>query len=624
MKNSEWTARIATADRYIDAQYVLMMAATSGSSLEDTIARLDEVRRCRVAFLAIPPPAFVESGLFSPAEAQEAVIFLEKNLKARKNDKLLMDWLAGAELPSSIALFEKTCGLDCDPDNDIFFLGGSIADDLQKNLERRAYSRIIKVSELSNDGGAAEIDPVKLSEILERLPNVRAVRPERAHYIDPEATDDVTCARTEQIQSRVKLLYVSRNTSVLMAPLWTTQLIKNLPKLVAEGKNALALKDSLAGQVAVVIGAGPSLDSILAQLEPLQNRLIIICAFKALKAVCKAGIRPDFVVCLDPKQKTRHLEGVELSQIGAFVVEAASNDEMVQSINGCPVVPFVASDLPIELLRTINVIDIPIIGTAGSAVHGAIQIATLVGCKSIYLAGTDFGFPENRLYANEAGSGDKFTVSSDGRSYKRQPLDSHFREGELRSVLSNDGGFIGASLEMVKFREWVEQRIEQLRNTSGTTFYNLCPNGAQIIGAPFVSSIPMIDLPDSTKPSVREIADSLPFVRKVTPSRLRELLFRRMEKLRALRSSCDKILEKSQKERPWIKDVCRMQTISRKAVEVSLIINDKLIELDEYTDRVKSINPAERSSLLIKLVQTTRDASQELIDLYKGLTAVKS
>ena len=76
MNPTEWTPRIATAHRYLDAQYSLMAAATGEASIEETLRKLDDVRRARVAFNSLPPSEFIKNGDFSPSEVTDAVEFL--------------------------------------------------------------------------------------------------------------------------------------------------------------------------------------------------------------------------------------------------------------------------------------------------------------------------------------------------------------------------------------------------------------------------------------------------------------------------------------------------------------------------------------------------------------------
>ena len=622
MTASEWVGRISAVERYLDSQYALMEVITQEMAPQLIEERLDNVRICRIAFAAFPPDMRHGAGNASADNIQDSITFLEKSLKARQNEQLILDWIKTANFSEVTAHFERKCLLSVDPINDFLILGRDHIEEIYEALRRRGYQRLIRITDvLSNPDDLSSLDDLKITEVVSKLPDIKNVRPERLHYVDPEGSNAKTILET--FESRTKLFYVSRNTTSMMAGIWTTQILKNLPKVVLEGQSLLDLRNTGQRQTAIVVGAGPSLDQVIPEIKRVADRSIIIVAFKALRSLTAAGIRPHFVLCLDPKQKKRHLEGVDFSQIGAFVYEAASNDEMVASVTDCPTFPFVASDLPIEILRSLKLADIPIMGTAGSAVHGALQLSVLLGCTRVYLAGTDFGFPDNRLYATGSGTGDDFKVSADGKSYSRQPLDSHFRSGNLKSVPANDGGEVGASLEMIQFREWVEKFVglETSKNNQ-IEFFNLAFRGAVIKGVPYAKSVESTG-PDHCAPFlVREIASKARRVSEKKKSQLISVFATRVETLRKLRESCEKIKEKSKKNRDFSVELTKMQSLSRRCIEVSTLINEKLMEIDEYAERVSDRSREESDRLILDLVNKASDAAEDVSAVY--LDIVKS
>ena len=622
MTVSEWIGRINAVERYLDSQYALMSAITQAGELEAIERYLDNVRICRVAVAAFPPDMRHKTGNASAENIQDSITFLEKSLKARQNEQLILDWMKTAPFKEVTAHFERKCLLSVDPANDFLILGARHIDGAHASLSARGYRRLIRITDVMTDpSDLATLDEAKISEVISRLPDIKNVRPERLHYVDPDGSNAKMILET--FESRTKLFYVSRNTTSMMAGIWTTQILKNLPKVVLEGKSLLDLKNAGSGRTAIVVGAGPSLDEAIPEIKRLADQAIIIVAFKALRSLSAAGIRPHFVVCLDPKQKKRHLEGVDFSQVGAFVYEAASNDEMVASVKGCPTFPFVASDLPIEILRSLKLADVPIMGTAGSAVHGALHLSVLLGCSRVYLAGTDFGFPDNRLYASGSGTGDEFKVSADGKSYSRQPLDSHYRSGNLKAVPANDGGEVGASLEMIQFREWVEKfvGIETSKNDE-LRFFNLSSRGAVIKGVPLANTIECLEVDQSTPFLVRDVSSNARRVSDKKKTQLISVFLARVETLRKLRESCKKIKEKNHKNKNFSAELDKMQSLSRRCIEVSTLINEKLMEIDEYAERVADRSREESDRLILDLVGKANAAAEDVSAVY--LEIVKS
>jgi len=619
MTVSEWVGRISAVERYLDSQYALMSAITQEMASELIEKYLDTVRICRIAFAAFPPDMRHNAGNASAENIQDSITFLEKSLKARQNEQLILEWLKTAPFNELTVHFERKCLLSVDPVNDFLILGSRRVDEVYEALQKRGYQRLIRITDvLSDPNDLTTLDDLKVTDVVSKLPDIKNVRPERLHFVDPDGTNSKLILET--FESRTKLFYVSRNTTSMMAGIWTTQILKNLPKVTLEGQSLLDLRGAGSGRTAVVVGAGPSLDQVMPEIKRVADQAIIIVAFKALRSLIAAGVRPHFVLCLDPKQKKRHLEGVDFSQVGAFVYEAASNDEMVASVTGCPTFPFVASDLPIEILRALKLAAIPIMGTAGSAVHGALQLSVLLGCPQVYLAGTDFGFPDNRLYATGSGTGDEFKVSADGKSYSRQPLDSHFRSGNLKSVPANDGGEVGASLEMIQFREWVEKfvGIETAKN-SQLQFFNLAFRGAVIKDVPFAKSIECSHLNDESSFPVREVSSKAKRVSDKKKNQLVSVFLSRVETLRKLRDSCQKIKDKNHKNRDFSVELNKMQSLSRRCIEVSTLINEKLMEIDEYADRVSDRSREESDRLILDLVSKANKAAEEISDVYLGV-----
>jgi hypothetical protein len=199
-------------------------------------------------------------------------------------------------------------------------------------------------------------------------------------------------------------------------------------------------------------------------------------------------------------------------------------------------------------------------------------------------------------------------------------LDSHFRAGGLIQVDANDGSVIGASLEMIKFREWVERVIAlQAGASTPVQFYNLARQGAVIAGAEFVDSIRIASGVVDPKPTVASILRRTKPISKVKFSDLTTKLRRRMDRIRALRDSCNSVLDRARKGHDFSRDLERIQAESKKVIEVSTIMNEKLMTLDEYTDRVETRSRAESDQLLLGLIRHTRQASEDLLAVYSDV-----
>lgn len=173
---------------------------------------------------------------------------------------------------------------------------------------------------------------------------------------------------------------------------------------------------------------------------------------------------------------------------------------------------------------------------------------------------------------------------------------------------------------MIKFREWVERVIaQQAEASTPVRFYNLARQGAVIAGAEFVDSICIDPNAITPKPSVESVLRVTQAISKIKLSELPAKLRRRMDRIRALRESCNSVLDRARKGHDFSRDLERIQVESKKVIEVSTIMNEKLMTLDEYTDRVENRSRAESDQLLLGLIRHTRQAADDLLEVYSDV-----
>ncbi len=135
-----------------------------------------------------------------------------------------------------------------------------------------------------------------------------------------------------------------------------------------------------------VVGAGPSLSDDLDRLKNIQERLVIFAAHSAVRALKKAGIRPDFQFSLD--------------------IRSYQDDEM-ERLNLDPDIPMVTlvNDLPEKFPNFKKILRVPqrnfcngvdfnveIPFLAPTTGNMALGFAYWCKPKQIYLFGLDFGF----------------------------------------------------------------------------------------------------------------------------------------------------------------------------------------------------------------------------------------
>jgi hypothetical protein len=411
---------------------------------------------------------------------------------------------------------------------------------------------------------------------------------------------------------------INRNTISALGASWAKQFIRNIPSLVRHGHDSIKLVNALKGSGAIVIGAGPSLDTHIEWIKAQTPKPVIICAYKSLKSLAKHGITPDFVAMLDPNQKLRHIEGVDLSGIAAFVAEVSVWPEVLAQVDR-PILPYYAGDGTRILSEVFGKVKLPTIPTGGSVFHTGLQIAKLIGCTEVTLIGADFGFPDDRLYADGSGTGDKLTVAPDKRSYLRQPVDQVVRRGILIQTTANDGSKLSTTLELDAYRLWTEEFLRDWKHHQPEVrVFNLAPKGARIEGAEFIDarahrSTPAID-------QVKSVVEKVP--RLVAPNRINRgfagRLRKKVDRLRALRKACARAIGAARKKPAT--DLSMYGGVVKRASacpEVSLLLNKQLTELDEQAKRT-TIDVPQR---LLSLIEEAEQQAAETADLYAGVAA---
>ncbi|MBF0186585.1 MAG: DUF115 domain-containing protein [Magnetococcales bacterium] len=163
-------------------------------------------------------------------------------------------------------------------------------------------------------------------------------------------------------------------------------------------------------KVAVVAGAGPTLSEHLDTLYHNRHRFVIIAVDAVLSTLIHAGIRPDYVITIDPYPMVltlfeTNLEGFEETPLIYF----PTVDPTV--LNHWPGPRFVArSHSPLHDLLEADSPD-GVLFASGLVIHPALDLAVKMGAEKVVLTGADFGFPNHESHAS--GSRVRRTVHQD-------------------------------------------------------------------------------------------------------------------------------------------------------------------------------------------------------------------
>lgn len=158
-----------------------------------------------------------------------------------------------------------------------------------------------------------------------------------------------------------------------------------------------SLDGRCAGFRGLVVSSAPSIEKHMAQILANRDRFVIIAVDSALPVLERHGITPELCVSIDPQQRIReHLLG-HAGKRTSHVFSIVSPPEAVKkyggfiSLNSHPVSQVIENIYP-GMTGSID-------SSTGSVAGDALSLALLCGFESIAMAGFDFSFSHNNIYA---------------------------------------------------------------------------------------------------------------------------------------------------------------------------------------------------------------------------------
>lgn len=153
------------------------------------------------------------------------------------------------------------------------------------------------------------------------------------------------------------------------------------------------------GRKAVIVSSAPSVEDNIERLRFYENDLYIIAVDSALPVLRCHGIKPDFVISIDPQARIgEHFLGHDFYET-EHVFSIVSPPELVEKYNGYismnshPVSQVIDDMYP----GSSGSID----SSTGSVAGDAFMFAFMAGFDFIAMTGFDFSFSQNIIYARE-------------------------------------------------------------------------------------------------------------------------------------------------------------------------------------------------------------------------------
>jgi len=168
-------------------------------------------------------------------------------------------------------------------------------------------------------------------------------------------------------------------------------------KSIINSPGIKTLKNKLKGCPAIMVSAGPSLDKNISLIKSARTNVIVLAVATALKPLLKNGIKPDFVVAVDPNEDTFQSFNIEAIPDDLYLIYDPCIPSSITSLfKG----KSIAVDSKISLARWLfqHSEEKGALGNVFSVAHSAFYISKIMGCNPIILVGQDLSFNGHRMH----------------------------------------------------------------------------------------------------------------------------------------------------------------------------------------------------------------------------------
>ena len=292
---------------------------------------------------------------------------------------------------------------------------------------------------------------------------------------------------------------INANTLRRFAGVWIRNLSRNVP-LLTDGAGVESAAGRFEGIPALLLAAGPSLDLVLPCIEQLRQRALVVCVDTAAAALAAVGVQPDILVVVDPQWwNTRHLDRLSLD--GTIVVsESSTHPRVFRLLQGKTL--FAASLFPLGRYLEQSTRISGTLGAGGSVATSAWDLARLLGCRPVYCAGLDLGFPRNRTHCR----GSFFEERAHTLSERTRPAAHHafayLVEADPYPVEANSGSQVLTDRRMAIYHWWFANQARIHRDCDSR---NLSPDGVRIEGFAYAEVDELLSRPDRRSDIDREL-----------------------------------------------------------------------------------------------------------------------
>lgn len=327
---------------------------------------------------------------------------------------------------------------------------------------------------------------------------------------------------------------INLNTLIRFGRRWVNNLLQNI-RVLLKSENVGELAGLFTGVPCLLLAAGPTLDEIAEDLQIWRERCLLIAVDTAAGFCARLGVEPDFLVVVDPQYwNSRYLERTSFSRT-VLVSESSTHPRVFRLL---PLKTYFCGSLfPLGKYLEGFIGERGTLGAGGSVATTAWDFARMLGCRPLFCAGLDLGFP--RMQTHYRGSFFEESIHS---------IESRLDPGEGRIFSytygagpfpseNYNGGRTLTDKRLVLYKWWFEGQVRSVRHTAAENRDSQLKPDAPVGTA---NAQPQHDAPVGT-------ADSLPRTRVLSGESVKIEGFEAADpgivrNLKQCRSDIDKIL----------------------------------------------------------------------------------
>ncbi|MFV0441126.1 MAG: motility associated factor glycosyltransferase family protein [Lachnospirales bacterium] len=240
------------------------------------------------------------------------------------------------------------------------------------------------------------------------------------------------------------------------------------------------LENYYEGKPAIIVATGPSLLNNVKLLKEVQDKVLILAPYVALKVLEPLGIKADFAFSIDANQVLEDIhedEGFD----NDFVVSISGNSTIAKHCNGNS---FIVNEAAYENFCEYLKVDgeeLISLSTGGSVANSAADFARYVGCNKVILIGQDLSFKgkQTHAYADllDDNTFDRYKVKGFyGEEVETYEIYDKYKKwfinfaemykDKIKCINATEGGVYIDGFEHMSLREVIDEHLKEEYNFS--------------------------------------------------------------------------------------------------------------------------------------------------------------